>query len=168
MANKKDDLIITITDIIYYVGLAFPPVCLIDVFRKLLTLLEVIEILPDTDMYSFDDQGIGLNLLLLYLSGIVFLTICILIDMHVFRRLSDMIYTKNEKFPMRLNVDSDVQDEIEKVFTLSESDIANSNLVVKNLSKLYGDLLAVNQLCLKVDRAECFGLLGVNVRKLRV
>lgn len=119
-------------------------------------------------MYSFDDQGIGLNLLILYLSGIVYLTVCILKDTHVFRKLSEMIYTKNEKFPMRLNVDSDVQDEIEKVFTLSESDIANSNLVMKNLSKLYGNLLAVNQLCLKVDRAECFGLLGVNVREMQV
>lgn len=127
-------------------------------------MLEVVEVLPETDTYSFDDEGIGLNLLLLYLTGIIYLTICILKDMHVFRRLSAMIYTKDEKFPMRINVDSDVQDEIEKVFTLSEGDIANSNLVVKNLSKLYGDLLAVNQLCLKVDRAECFGLLGVNVR----
>lgn len=162
--NKHDELVMTITNIMYYIGLTFPPICLLDIFKKLLTLLQVIERLPNTNSYAFDDEGIGVNVLVMILSGIFYLTICILKDMLVFHRLFHLIYTRDLKYPMRVNVDSDVQDEIEKVFTMSESDIANSNLVVKNISKLHGNFLAVNQLCLSVDRAECFGLLGVNVR----
>lgn len=38
--------------------------------------------------------------------------------------------------------------------------IAKNNLVIKDLSKFYGNFMAVNQLCVGVDRGECFGLLG--------
>jgi ATP-binding cassette subfamily A (ABC1) protein 3 len=39
---------------------------------------------------------------------------------------------------------------------------AKNNLVMKDFTKFYGNFMAVNQLCVGVDRGECFGLLGVN------
>ncbi|KAG5670264.1 hypothetical protein PVAND_000541 [Polypedilum vanderplanki] len=42
------------------------------------------------------------------------------------------------------------------------SDYQNYNLVMKNVSKYYGDFLAVNQLCIGIGSGECFGLLGMN------
>lgn len=38
--------------------------------------------------------------------------------------------------------------------------IAKNNLVIKDLSKFYGNFMAVNQLSVGVDKGECFGLLG--------
>lgn len=35
-------------------------------------------------------------------------------------------------------------------------------MVIKDLSKFYGKFMAVNQISVGVDRAECFGLLGGN------
>lgn len=59
-------------------------------------------------------------------------------------------------------VDSDVYAEKNKIRMLSPYYIAKNNLVIKDLSKFYGDFMAVNQLCVGVDKGECFGLLGVN------
>jgi ATP-binding cassette subfamily A (ABC1) protein 3 len=60
------------------------------------------------------------------------------------------------------NLDSDVNGEIQKVKEMSMDEIKNSNLVLKGVSKYYGNLLAVNQLYLDVESCECFGLLGIN------
>lgn len=60
-------------------------------------------------------------------------------------------------------MDSDVRDEIARVNAMSEKDIGEHNLVLKNLTKYFGSLLAVNRLNLAVDQATCFGLLGLNL-----
>lgn len=57
-------------------------------------------------------------------------------------------------------MDSDVYAEKNKIRMLSPYYIMKNNLVIKDLSKFYGKFMAVNQLCVGVDKGECFGLLG--------
>jgi len=59
-------------------------------------------------------------------------------------------------------IDSDVFAEKSKIRSVSSYLIAKNNLVLKDFTKYYGKMLAVNQLCVGVEKSECFGLLGVN------
>ena len=63
---------------------------------------------------------------------------------------------------LSMNLDSDVNEEIQKVKEMTPEQIKNSNLVLNGLTKYYGKFLAVNQLYLDVESCECFGLLGIN------
>lgn len=56
-------------------------------------------------------------------------------------------------------MDDDVRAEKEKVDKISNAELKNGNLVLRKLTKTYQKTLAVNQLDLGVDNAECFGLL---------
>lgn len=58
--------------------------------------------------------------------------------------------------------DSDVVTEKNRINNLELSEISNYNLVMKNVTRLYGDFMAVNKLSSAIKPAECFGLLGVN------
>lgn len=162
MANSKDELLRDIISIVYYISLLFPPACLIDTFKKMMYILGTKALAPETPVYNIDNNCIGLNLLIFSVSGVVYLIICILIDYRVFNAIFDRLFNKKVKFPTRSIIDDDIQAENDKVNRMTESEIANSNLVVKNLSKFYGNFLAVNQLCLAIEPAECFGLLGIN------
>lgn len=155
---KKDYQTVDIIDFLYYAGLIFPPICFVDILKKMTFLLPVLHELPNTNIYSFEDAQIGLNLLILLLSGNFYLTLCVLIDMKVFQKKFRLIFAKKENFPSKGKIDDDVLDEIERVCNMSESEITKSNLVVKYLSKFYGNLLAVNQLSFSIQRGECFGL----------
>lgn len=64
--------------------------------------------------------------------------------------------------PQDDDMDSDVKGETERIKNMDWGEIASGNLVLKGLSKFYGNHLAVNQLYLSVDASECFGLLGIN------
>ena len=58
-------------------------------------------------------------------------------------------------------MDDDVKKEIEKVNSkLTRLEALDSNLILQGLTKFYGNLCAVNQLHLDVEKKECFGLLG--------
>lgn len=59
-------------------------------------------------------------------------------------------------------IDPDVQAEKDRINNLEVSEISNYNLVMKNVTRLYGDFMAVNKLSGAIKRGECFGLLGVN------
>jgi hypothetical protein len=156
--KEDNQLTIDIIDALYFIGLALPPICFIDILKKMIILLPLLHELPNTNVYSFEEIGIGLNLLMLLLSGSFYLTLCILIDMKVFTKLMSLIRADNEKFPSRGKIDSDVLEEIERVNTMTEEQVLKSNLVAWNLSKLYGNFLAVNQLSFSIEQGECFGL----------
>lgn len=47
--------------------------------------------------------------------------------------------------------DSDVLEEKYRVRNMNYNQIRSNNLVVKNISKYYGNFLAVNQICVGVD-----------------
>lgn len=58
--------------------------------------------------------------------------------------------------------DNDVLEEKEKIRTMQQDEIKNYTLILKNVNKYYKKFLAVDRLCLGVNKYECFGLLGVN------
>jgi hypothetical protein len=53
-----------------------------------------------------------------------------------------------------------VRNEAIKVSEMSMDEIAKHVLVLKNLTKYYGDFVAVKGSNVLVDHASCFGLLG--------
>lgn len=59
-------------------------------------------------------------------------------------------------------MDDDVKAEKDKIKKLLSSQLRNENLVLQGVCKFYKSNLAVNQLHLGVENAECFGLLGIN------
>lgn len=58
--------------------------------------------------------------------------------------------------------DYDIVLEKKKVFEMTDKEIKEYPVVVRDLSKYYGSLLAVNQMCLALPAHQCFGLLGYN------
>lgn len=145
------------------IAMLFPPYCFVDLLKSLAGYLSQVDDENKISLYSFDeDRGIAAHLIYLYVSGILFIGLCIIIDLKLFQRIWSAIYHKQERFPLRDNIDVDVQEEINHVMSMTDPDISNCNLVVRNLSKLYKNFLAVNQICLSVGTGECFGLLGIN------
>lgn len=111
------------------------------------------------NVLHFDEYGVGANIIMMLVSGVLFMSICLLKDHLIFERI---IYKfKNKNLPQKhLNaVDDDVANEVEKIKKMTNSQILDGNLVLRGLSKFYKSNLAVNQLYLGVDNAECFGLL---------
>jgi ATP-binding cassette, subfamily A (ABC1), member 3 len=100
---------------------------------------------------------------MMFVSGIFFLTICLLNDHMMFDWFIYKLCTRSRKLPPQSSdIDDDVQEEVERIENMSEDEMEDKNLVLKGLTKFYGKFLAVNQLYLAVGRSECFGLLGVN------
>lgn len=93
------------------------------------------------------------------ISGILFLSICLMFDHLVFEKLINKIKSSRKILPTKTMVDSDVDDEAQKIKRMTESEMKESNLTLQGLSKFYGNNLAVNQLYLGVNTSECFGLL---------
>lgn len=100
---------------------------------------------------------------MMIVSGILFLSICILMDHLVFEKLAYKIKTTLTSPTKNLSTttvfDSDVEDEKQKIEKMTVDQLKTENLALQGLSKFYGNKLAVNQLYLGVDTSECFGLL---------
>lgn len=94
-------------------------------------------------------------------AGVLFMSICLLVDHLIFDRLLYVFKGNVSKNLVKSvqNMDDDVRAEKEKVDKISNAELKNGNLVLRKLTKTYKKTLAVNQLDLGVDNAECFGLL---------
>jgi ATP-binding cassette subfamily A (ABC1) protein 3 len=90
------------------------------------------------------------------------MTIVLLKDYFIFTWIRYKLSRRNPQLPSISSTDDDVIAEIDRVRNKSATEIIDSNLVLRGLTKLYGKHLAVNQLHVGVEPAECFGLLGVN------
>lgn len=92
-------------------------------------------------------------------SGVLFMSISLLKDHLVFEWISYK-FTTNKFVPRKSHdQDDDVKREVDKITKMTNSEVQSGNLVLHGLSKFYKTNLAVNQLHLQVDNAECFGLL---------
>ncbi|XP_052870592.1 phospholipid-transporting ATPase ABCA3-like [Anopheles cruzii] len=73
---------------------------------------------------------------------------------------------QSEKAPLEpttsSDVDSDVLDEKRRIANLSKAEIDAHNLLLRDMTKYYGDFQAVNKLSIGIHHSECFGLLGIN------
>lgn len=92
------------------------------------------------------------------------MAICLSLDHLVFERLIYKIKINRKNLPSKIIVDSDVENETQKIKNMTNSEILNGNLVLQGLSKCYGKNVAVNQLYLGVNTSECFGLLVSEVK----
>ena len=71
--------------------------------------------------------------------------------------------SESQRLASILNEDDDVLEERRRTDIIPiHSLLERSSVLVKNLQKTYGDLVAVDQLSFGVDKGECFGLLGIN------
>lgn len=102
-----------------------------------------------------------MNIIGMICAGILFMSICLLVDYLIFERLLYLIKgsVKSKLVKSTSDMDDDVKTEMEKVDKMTNPELKSGNLVLRKLTKVYSQNLAVNQLNLGVDNAECFGLL---------
>lgn len=122
-------------------------------------MIKSYHILPSDHVFHFGASGIGANLVLMIVSGILYLSICLLLDHLVFEKLIYKLKDNRKSLPAKTMVDNDVEDETQTIQKMTNSEMKQANLALIGLSKFYGSNLAVNQLYLGVKTSECFGLL---------
>lgn len=100
---------------------------------------------------------------MMVVGGFFFMTICLMKDHMLFEWFIYKFLRFSRKLPSPSDdIDADVKTEMDRIRNMSKDEIVGGNLVLNGLSKFYGSHLAVNQLYLSVEPAECFGLLGIN------
>lgn len=123
---------------------------------------------------SINSPGIGKQLLCFVVQSIFFTFLLVLCETNVLRYLRYKL--KNHKIkPIHIpsidetipNIDviedDDVRNERLRIMNSSPSELFSVNhLVIKELTKNYGSLVAVNKVTFGVQKGECFGLLGLN------
>jgi len=119
------------------------------------------------DPLGWDGLGLGRILLFLFIDGIVFFTVIVLVELQTWNKIK--YYFQRQRHPHQVDdvvtvEDDDVAAERELIhnrqMTVLQQD---NNLIIKDLVKDYnGSFRAVDHLCLGVRRGECFGLLGIN------
>lgn len=104
------------------------------------------------------------NIIVSFCAGIFFIIICLIKDHLVVERCFQKIIGRFKVAPRKdqTTIDDDVRREDEKVLQMIDEELKFGNLIMQNLTKFYGNHLAVNQLNLRVGSGECFGLLGIN------
>src|SRR6218665_1863978 len=105
--------------------------------------------------------------------GVVFFHILHRIETNIDRRRLQMITSKRVSQAMaaeiaatgdgKISEDSDVANERQRIQSHPIQELVKTDtVVIQDLTKLYGNFVAVNQLSIGVSQKECFGLLGVN------
>nr|QUF59430.1 ATP-binding cassette transporter Abca3-like2 [Brachionus angularis] len=121
--------------------------------------------------YSFNEPGIGMELLFCGIQFLVGNLILIILEMKLFsklnfsccKKLSSIFVESNSKFKL----ESDVQKESDRIKNSDLKELSSKEpLVVSELFKKFmknkTEFIAVNKLSFGVSQKECFGLLGLN------
>nr|XP_029724371.1 ATP-binding cassette sub-family A member 3-like isoform X2 [Aedes albopictus] len=128
----------------------------------------------DTEIFSFQPNGISRNLVYMLAVGIISFTVLLLKELRYFQfniscrkpwgsaPIAASSSTTASKETVAINEDTDVFDEKQRIAALEEDNLSDHTLVLKEVSKRYGSFPAVKEMSLAVDDFECFGLLGVN------
>ncbi|XP_055535484.1 phospholipid-transporting ATPase ABCA3-like [Wyeomyia smithii] len=116
------------------------------------------------DVFSFDNLGIVRNLLFLLFVGASAFCLVLAFEYRLVERIMQKVRKSmlRQWTPPPSEEDSDVLTEKKRVQSMPFTDLRHYNLVMKDITKYYKSLLAVNKLSVAVDRGECFGLLGIN------
>ncbi|XP_053686916.1 phospholipid-transporting ATPase ABCA1-like [Sabethes cyaneus] len=113
------------------------------------------------DLLTFEDNGILRELSHLLAVGVLCWILIGCIEHKLHRKLLC-------RRPIRAstrdlyNTDSDVLEEKLRISKMTQEEIGQHSVVLKNLSKRYGMNPAVKRLSVAMDAGECFGLLGMN------
>lgn len=105
--------------------------------------------------FDWSSPGILANIVFMLAGGLLFLALLFLIE---FRAL-DFIYNAFKYEPKksfyndeeRDPIDGDVMAEKHRVRNMNYNQIRSNNLVVRNMTKIYGNFMAVNEICVGVD-----------------
>uniref|UniRef100_A0A182M226 ABC transporter domain-containing protein n=1 Tax=Anopheles culicifacies TaxID=139723 RepID=A0A182M226_9DIPT len=120
----------------------------------------------DLEVFSFGKVGIIRNLLFCLLIGCVCFGLLFGLEYGVlqrlFRRKSKPVATGTQATIGSAEEDSDVRDEKRRIQNLNRTDIDRHNLLLRDVTKYYGNFQAVNNLSIGINHSECFGLLGIN------
>ena len=122
---------------------------------------------------SWTFPGVGRPLVFMVLQGIVFFLILYIIETDIVGRLlkvmtpnrvgQAMLTEMNADEDGKISEDSDVANERQRIQSNPIQELVKTDsVVIQDLTKLYGNFVAVNQLSIGVSQKECFGLLGVN------
>uniref|UniRef100_A0A182WCA7 ABC transporter domain-containing protein n=1 Tax=Anopheles minimus TaxID=112268 RepID=A0A182WCA7_9DIPT len=120
----------------------------------------------DLEVFSFGKVGIVRNLLFCLLIGCVCFGLLFGLEYGVlqrlFRRKSKPVPSGTRNSVGSSEQDSDVLDEKRRIQNLNRTDIDRHNLMLRDVTKYYGNFQAVNNLSIGINHSECFGLLGIN------
>ncbi|XP_075216775.1 phospholipid-transporting ATPase ABCA3-like isoform X2 [Lycorma delicatula] len=112
-----------------------------------------------------DPEGIALYLIMLFLDWFFYLALILFVDYGYFNKAYNYIQTRYFGSADIGRLDSDVQDERDRVDAVRENQgtVTAPVMVVDDLMKKYGkNFTAVRGISFAVSSGECFGLLGVN------
>ncbi|XP_063706472.1 ATP-binding cassette sub-family A member 17-like [Culicoides brevitarsis] len=116
--------------------------------------------------YGFEYPGVGWNIVALIFMAIFSMILLLIIDFEVFKQwISRFRDLKERNYENLLengdpNVNEEVKKEKNRIRGMTKDEIQNYQLVTKDLSKCFGKEIVVNQLCLAIERYECFGIFG--------
>lgn len=128
------------------------------------TILKVI-LFKDVEKryFAWESPGIGKNIVYFLIVGTFSFCLLLAIEYGIFQNLIYRIINKFKKPPsVSTDEDPDVSEERRKIHTATPAQLGEYVLALRDVTKYYKNLLAVNGLCLGVKKFECFGLLGVN------
>lgn len=112
--------------------------------------------------YDWEWPGLMNHLVCMISTGFVGWLFLILIECNALEKLRFIFKRRVLPSGLSSNVDSDVENEKMRTLRIKETELPKYNLVVKNMSKIYGNFTAVKDLSIAIDESECFGLLGLN------
>ena len=116
-----------------------------------------------TNYFAWGYPGIGKPLIFLLIKGLFFFILLFLYENGFFTRFESFLTEINSKKIIDTEEDDDVRKEREEVMKLQLEESNKNVMFVKELFKVYpGKFPAVNNLSLKLEKGEVFGLLGVN------
>lgn len=120
-----------------------------------------------TNIYGFERPGIGSNLIAMFGMGVFCFLLLLIVEYRIHQRFIYFIlsFVKRNPEPMEIKLDvkdNDVINERNRINQMTTDDYKMYSLILKELTKFYGNFLAVNQISVAVESAECFGLIGVN------
>lgn len=127
----------------------------VDVLCDIAPIMNMTAPCCDNDYFDFDNYGIGRNLLYLFVVGIFAFGMLLLNEYGIVAALFYSIKSRFKKITIIASdepIDSNVLEEKEKVRNMSSLEIKNYNLVVNNMSKVYGKFVAVNKMCVAVEQ----------------
>lgn len=104
--------------------------------------------------FKFESPGIGRNILFLIITGIILFAFLFLKEFGHFKTLYYKIFKSKDNKALemisKVGLDSDVLDEKTKVRNMSLTEIKDSNMVIRNMTKVYKDFPAVKGISVSV------------------
>lgn len=112
----------------------------------------------NNSIFSWETPGIGMDLTYMLVIGIVSFFILIIIECGGMQTVKSwtMKVIPRTLLQQTEEIDDDVKTEKSRIDSMSEEELRSQVLVAQNVSKFYGQFLAVNQISFAVKRYDHF------------